>query len=334
MPLTLGDLMNPPSTLPGRVNLCPGSSKFIDLVNRATMMLLEHGSWWGTEQPAFFRVYDSCITMPAVVASINGLRGCNGKIPIETEWYRLSTPTSWDDCFWDSSLRFEFFDLVCTFYQGSSNGKIRVYPKSTEDVGKKIVFQGYDSAGNLVRTRQDGLYKDGEQLVIASPFVESATTFRGAPTGVVKQETADALLIYQVVSGVLSQIAKYEYWETTPQYQRFRINNFCDLSRQQCCPGMVEARCKLQFIPAKYADDIILIGNRQAMEFAVQAVKAYDDRHYGEGDVLMFGDPKNKRTGAIPLLNQELRTHTGDRTTTRVVTRDQITINRKMVGFI
>jgi len=127
----------------------------------------------------------------------------------------------------------------------------------------------------------------------------------------------------------------YHYWETRPSYQRWKIVGYDQLSQAECCPqNQITARVKLQFVPVKYDDDLFLIQNRQAMEYAVQAMKAIDDGNNALADVLLYGSKDNLRIGAIPLLEQELRSNGGDRFTGNVKIVGNRATRRVMTGFI
>lgn len=338
MPITYGDLRNPPSTLANKCNLCPTAPEFADLVNRAHLTLLEHGSWWGTEQEADFVIRDACITLPGVVAALEGLRACNEPVRIENGWYKF-LPGFNPQRNYDCGMWWEYKDQVCTFMQWGDVKTLRSYPLVPSDVGRKIKYLGYDRSGKWVRTRQDGLYQDGEQVTLASPYVDTVTQFLGSPVAVIKDETDDIIRTFSYTPGddsTLQPVAQYNWWETRPTFQRFRIHGYRQMSNANgCCPSYtVTAKVKLAYIPVQYDDDLLLIQNRQAMEYAVQAMKAIDDGNLQQADVLLNGDGKNLRLGAIPLLQQELRTHTADRFAGNVRVSGLQHFRRKMLGFV
>lgn len=334
--ITFGDLKNSPSTLPAKVNLCPTDPRFADLCNRAHSLLLDHGSWWGTEMEANLAVLDSCIVMPGCVQTILGLRGCERPIALENEWYRLTpgfNPQAWLGC---ESLWWEYRDNVPSFALLTRASILRVFANSARDYNRHIKFIGYDKNGVWVRTLQNGVLQDGEVVTLATPFADTTTEW-GSVTAVIKDETEDAVRVFSHPFGddTLTPFGLYHYWETRPSYQRWKIVGYSQLEQVNCCPKQqVTARVKLQFIPVKYDDDLFLIQNRQAMEYAVQALKAIDDGNNAMADALLYGSRENLRIGAIPLLEQELRSNGGDRFTGNVQIVGTRATRRQMVGFI
>lgn len=336
--ITFGDLKNPPSSLPAKVNLCATDPRFGDLCNRAHGVLLDHGSWWGTEMEANLAVLDACIVMPACVQTILGIRACDRPVSLENEWYRL-TPGFNPQRFaggCSGSMWWEYRDNVPSFELLTKASILRVFTNSARDYGKKIKFIGYDKNGVWVRTVQNGVMQDGEVVTLAAVFADTVTTWISV-TAIIKDETEDSVRVfsYTAADATLVPFGLYHYWETKPSYQRWKIVGYRQLSQPGCCPkNQIVARVKLQFIPVKYDDDLFLIQNRQAMEYAVQAMKAIDDGNNALADVLLYGSKDNLRIGAIPLLEQELRSNGGDRFTGNVQIVGTRTTRREMAGFI
>lgn len=314
--LSLGDLKN--SELPAQVNLCKDDPKFVRRVNRALEWLLYCGSFNGTTRLMHICVYDRCVVTPGCVANLEGVRGCHQALRIESNWYRMMNgynPHSWET----EQLWFEYYDNVPTFRQLHAARILRVFASDPSDYGKTIKFLGYDNNGIWVRTKQGGVMQDGEVVVMATPFTDTVIQFSSV-TAVLKAETDSVVRVFSHPFGddTLTPLGTYEYWETKPSYQRYRVNGNNNLDskvcKERCMPlNTVEAEIKLAFIPVKHDDDILPITNRIGMELAVMGVKALDDGDIARSDLLLYGDGQNKRMGAIPILNQEIRTNTGDR---------------------
>lgn len=285
-------------------------------------------------------VLDSCVVLPGCVQTLLGVRACGRPVALENEWYRL-TPGFNPQCWVDGSnsswnLWFEYRDNVPSFQQLSQATPVtlRVFTNSSRDYGKKIKFIGYDKNGVWVRTVQNSVMQDGEVVVLATPFADTVTSWASI-TAVIKDETEDSVRVFSDPNNTNRPFGLYHYWETRPSYQRWKIVGHRGLSENQCCPtNQVTARVKLQFIPVKYDDDLFLIQNRQAMEYAVQAMKAIDDGNNVLADALLYGDRNNLRIGAIPLLEQELRSNGGDRFTGNVQIPGTRAMRRVMCGFV
>jgi hypothetical protein len=286
---------------------------------------------------ANFVVCDSCIVMPGCVQTILGVRACNSPVALENEWFRLTpgfNPQAWNGC--SDRMWLEYRDNVPSFNMLTSRSILRAFTKSPRDVGKKIKFIGYDKNGTWVRTVQNSVMQDGEALILGDVFTDSLIEWLSV-TAVIKDETDEVVPVYSHSKGseVLRPFGLYQYWETRPSYQRWKIIGYRNLCQPGCCSSQqITARVKLQFIPVKYDDDLFLIQNRQAMEYAVQALKAIDDGNNALADTLLYGSRENLRIGAIPLLEQELRSNGGDRFTGNVQVPATRAMRRAMAGFI
>lgn len=319
-----------------RINLCPDSSEFILAVNRAIDWLLIHGNWWGTVVDAAFRVNSGCFTTPGVVASVEAIRACGCSRFVQNGWYSwLPGWQPWTDC--GSGASFESFGTLPTIETWEGSKILRSFASQPTDYGKTITFLGDDANGIWVRTqRTDGTFGDGEVVTLASPFVDTVTEF-STIASVVKDVTDGPVRVFgqEVASGTLTPVGVYEYWETTPNYQRYKVHGLNLLNAPRCCArNMIEAKVKLNFQKVQRDDDILRISNLPAMELALEALKAKDDGDLAKADLLMFGNGRNQRLGAIPLLQQELRTYTSDRFSGTVAVHGTAALSRVMRGFI
>lgn len=311
--ISFGDLKA--SELPGRVNLCPDDPRFAQRVNRALSWLFNCGSFQGTIKHVRICVYDRCFVTPPFVANVEGLRACQHALRIENDWYRMLpgfNPHHWDSV----ELYFEFMDYIPSIQALCSPVILRSFVSSSTDKGKTIKFLGYDNNKQWVRTKQNGLIRDGEVVTLDSPFADTITTWTSI-TAVSLPIRDGAVTVFSYPPGddsVLTPFGVYQHWETNPTYQRYRIHGQDQLQQPFCLSkGIVEAEVKLCHIPVSADDDILPISNQVALEMAVEGVKALDDGELARADALLFGDARNQRIGAIPLLNQQIRTETGDR---------------------
>lgn len=332
--LTLGSLKA--SELPALLNLCPDDQRFIRRVNRAIEWLLTCGSFWGTTRRIHICIDGGCIVLPGIVATLEGVRACHHPVRVENEWYRMLpgfNPESHDtDDMW-----FEYVDNVPSFRQLCAPRILRVFPSSSRDVGRKIKFLGWDKNKTWVRTVQGGIMQDGEIVILDLPFNDTLNEFTSI-TAVVKDETDQTVRVFSkpAVNDILTPFGIYEYWETIPTYQRFRIHGRRDrLEQPGCCPkNVIEAEVKLAYVPVKHDDDILAIGNRPGLELAVMGVKALDDGDTAKADVLLYGNGINQRIGAVPLLNNEIRTNSNDRFSSSVRVNGPCGFNTLMRGFV
>lgn len=325
-----------------RINLCPDDPRFLQAANRVMRWLLMHGGWSGTVRMAEFCVDQACITMPGCVASLEGVyNGCRA-VPIFNHWYQfLPYKTPPTHCC--SSLVFEAFDTIPTQTTLCEPAVLRVFPGHPNDIGKTITFYGSDVNKIWVRSDQAGEYLDGEKVTIASPFVDTVTIWSSI-SGVQKDLTNEQVRVFShpFGSSELTPLATYEYYETRPNYQRYRIPQYGQISRQDCSTNcgtkvgynVVTAMVKLDFIEIRKDNDFLTISNFPALELAFEALKAKDEGDLAKCDVLLYGNGRNERLGAIPMLNQELQTNTSGRFWGRVNLFGTAPLRRKFAGFI
>lgn len=334
MPIRFGILKNSP--LPSRVNYCPDDWRFADLVNRTLELLLSLGDFWETTREAIFCVSDECFVTPGCVATVEGVRACNRSIRIENQWYTF-LPTFNPDRWHETSLHFEYKDQVPTFAALCNPVILRTFATSSSDYSKTIKFLGYDKNKQWIRTRQGGIWQDGEVVTLVSPFADTVNEFTSV-TAVIKTESDDSFRVFSYPAGndsVLTPIGQYEFWETVPSYQRYSIRNFHKINDPHCCQkDLIEAQVKVDFIKVRHDDDLIPIGNRPAMELAVLAMNAMDNGDHQGADSLLFGSPTNKRLGAVPLLNHDIQTRTDGRLTANVRVHGTASFEKIMGGFI
>jgi len=333
------------SDLPRRVNLCADvghaqRAKFIQMLNDTIERVLNHGDFHGTTKIVRLCIDGNCFTTPRQVAAINAVRTC-ASIPIHNDWYQFLPfmGECWDRCV---TLGFTLQGLVPTFKEECHNGIIRTYLQNTGDAGKTVLYQGTDSNGKWIRTQVAGEWLDGEQVILADPYVDTLNTFNSI-TGVQKELTIDRVLVYKIVNGSPLHIATYEYDEVAPSYQRYRITGGGILTRNGCCDNTtptarcvrsVEALVKLAYAPVARDTDFLIIGNLGALRLAIMAMKAEQDGDWETANILWFGDQRNNRIGAIPMLNQELRTMQGDRVEVRSTPQGSARLSRVFGNFI
>ncbi len=241
---------------------------------------------------------------------------------------------------------------VASFSTTRVNGStMRLYPSSTTDIGKKVVLQGSDSNGQWVRTVIDGTVQDGEQVVLAVPFVDTVTMWGpGAPVAVVKEATSYQVRLYEVVSGVERLLGSYEPGETRPTYKQGWIPGFTrggcgcttgDTSRRTT----VQAIVSLQHVRLTQPGEWLVLQNPNAYKAAMVAVKAKEERDFGTFKFEFYGSQASgnnargvdrvvNQGGAIPLLRAELRKQTADRTNVYVYHDESNKFPATMMNFI
>lgn len=359
--LRYADIQN--SRIPAKVGVCSDSAELLAWTCAFETRAAAYGRWWGSTQLSEFCVTGdrcgACIVLPPQVAVIEAANLNGQSINVQGPWGTFDRPhLSWGQCGASGSCFSN--NLPCTDVQNFRCGcgcgcqgvpqmidmgmvasysvttdgqKIRVYPSQAVDVGKKVVIQGVDSNGVWVRTEfSDGVVQDGEELILALPFVESDTTWGpGAPYLAYKEVTTWRVLVFALDSGdedSLRQLADYGPTETNPTYRKVKLPsiNTCSCSGTSTLKAMVS----LQPGAITAAQDWLLFADAlPAYSDGILAEKYYENGDLALGDAYFFGTPKAPRNGrgvlrsaigmgALGFLESQLRKLTGDKTTVRM----------------
>lgn len=311
------------SSVPQAVNLAACDPRFTDLVNEAQSRLALAGKWWGTYRRIRICVTSGCVTWPEDVLNVEGLLACGEGIAIRNEWYEflqeMAAPDVRDVC-----AERELLDrgIVSQFRDFTGPSKVRLYAATADDAGKRVLLQGVDVNGNVIRTNDptDG-WVDGEYVTLVAPagYVESVSTFASPGlTGVQKPVTANRITAtaVNVSTGTETQVAIWSAGTTIPEYRRtFLVNmprkcnnsecttegNGCTPDDTSCSNVTVEAIVRLKFVPARADSDWLFIQNTGAIKDEMRAIQLED------ANQLQMAEGFHQR--AIRQLRQELEAY-------------------------
>ena len=297
------------SRIPQAVGIAACDSRFTQLVNDAQSRLAEMGKWWGTYRRMRICVTAGCVTWPREVKTIEAINLCGVGIPVQNDWYEFQTdvkaPATHDDHCESNQLLSR--GMVSQYRDFTGLSKVRLYATVASDAGKRVLVQGLDANGNVIRTLDvvSGDWVDGEYLTLVAPagFVESTNSF-AAPhlTGVQKPLTSGRITAtgVNVTSGVETQIAVWGPSEMFPQYRRTFLVNMPEVScANTCCQDqgdgclpadtscsnvVVEAIVRLDFVPAVVDSDWLFIGNLEALRHMMRAITLEDRELYQQAE--------------------------------------------------
>lgn len=261
--------------------------------------------------------------MPARYARIINMAVCRMGVRIQNEFYEvleagigLQPGTNCSD--WCGAVEgFERGVWPTQIDLTSTNQKLRVYYTDPSDIGKRLLIQGLDSSGNIIRSVDGSNHVIGEYLTLSTPFTDSIDVITQI-TGIQKDVTIGDVLLYQVdqTTGATVLLSRYLANETNPAYRRYFINRTpctccnvpCTCTPQTVVPGSVNvtALAKLEYFPVSQDTDNLIIGNIPALKEECMSIR------YSEMDVqnsLALTDNHHKR--AVRLLQQELDHYLG-----------------------
>lgn len=337
--LTYLDFQN--SSIPGNLGFCPTDARLLGYLNRFRERAMNHGRWWGTIVRARFCVNDGCITWPGIVANVERI-ALNGKpIPIRSEWSDFAVNlgevpvcgtcgntggrTRCGSC----SCLAATDHLTSPIFNDPKKPKyIRLYPSSSQDVGKRVLIQGYDQNRMPIRNEYSGTWVDGEYLTLALPFVDSVAQY-SAVTGVQKALTVLRVLAYQLDPTTSEELplATWGATETAPNYRRSFIP-FLGRRRNSnggCCETTVDAIVKLGYEPVRQDTDWLILDNMTALSHGCRGEAFFDENRSQEA--------REQIALAFAELNHQLRTMTGDRTSINVDLEGCATFRKQFAGF-
>lgn len=311
------------SSIPQAVNLAPCDPRFTDLVNEAQSRLALAGKWWGTYRRIRICVTSGCVTWPEDVLNVEGLLACGEGIAIRNEWYEFLQEVKAPDPK-DANAERELLDrgIFPQFRDFTGASKVRLYASVAADAGKRVLLQGLDVNGNVIRTNDptEG-WIDGEYVTLVAPagYAESVNTFAGPSlTGVQKDLTANRVTAtaVNVSTGLETQVAVWSAGTTVPEYRRtflVRMPRKCDESGcgtegngctpddASCSNVTIEALVRLKLVPARADSDWLFIQNLGAIKDEMRAIQLED------ANQLQLAEGFHQR--AIRQLRQELEAY-------------------------
>lgn len=260
----------------------PCGQEFLRYANGAVRQLMTRGDWFSTVVPMSGCVRDNIITWPRGVGTILALNVRGRPTTIQNKWYQF-TPMEQHhyreglEC--QQGIRDGVFrcrgnvvtetsGTSCVFNPIVADGmNLRFYISQPTDAGKKITVYGIDGNGQDIRSqRTDGTFQDGIEMIFKNPFVQSPFPIRHV-TRIVKDETDGVINGYQynAAGDFLVDLAQYQPNETNPEYITTRITGVRGGRNDGGCVEQIEALVKLEFVPFKFDNDIVQVGNESAI---------------------------------------------------------------------
>lgn len=302
MRTTLLDARN--SRIPAAIGCCPTDARFVALLNEAQQRLLVEGMWWGTLQRWKMSATDGTIALPSNIASIQAIAICGAPASLRDQIYEFldngfgirGTPvspssatgnTNAGSCCWNSYLspygcmnEAIFRGNFCTFYEVNTDGNaksINAVCDRASDVGKAVLFYGYDTNNNWIRTVQNGSVKDGEVIILAQGAGNSSAFNWSRITDIQPPTTLDGQWwLYERDTGTAATrlLGQYQHYDLRPAFARYFFPSIVAQTLQDGSVKQVnlEALVKMEFIPARNDTDYLLIGNLPALKEMVVAL--------------------------------------------------------------
>lgn len=343
MPATVLDAKN--SEIPILLGIVPSDPRLLRYLNNATQRLLDKGRWWQTYKRVNICQTGPCWVQPGEIDSLETLEFMGRNIPIQNGWWEAREdvpPPTFEQTL---CLRNRLLDRGTTPVgtQPVSPSKVKLYATNAADVGKKVLWQGLDNNGVIVRNSDGaGGFLNGELITLVGPPLGATSVAKfSVTTGVQKPATADRVIANWVdpVTSVETLAATYQWNDTAPAFRRFTLLKFPGSSTTAptttdvcpapptCATGSFAATfiAKLAFYPVRVDTDWLML-NIQAISDMCLSLFKKERGLEQEASIL--------EARAISTLRSELRTKTGDRTTVNVDVMGSAQLCKVMDGFI
>lgn len=292
MRISLQDALEEFASIPN-ANLCADDPRTTALVNRCQRRIIEKSRADLLHRRIVICVDNNCIVTPRGVVALTDAGVFQSPIPIRNGWYEFLPKD--DGIFVDqktdlnTEISLHFRQEVCTIRNVSVTGAtLKFYTDVQEAANSYVMVYGYDKYERKVRTDWDGdgEPEDGERIYIGNPgneFTGTTEWLAGGLLRVTKTATRGRVLVYQVHPTTLAEtlLAVYEDDEEKPSYKQYLLRGYSTCN--QCQPTTFTAMAKLEFIPAKYPDDELIVPSLEALRLMAEAVLKMDNNQFGEG---------------------------------------------------
>lgn len=224
--------------------------RWLSYLNETLERFVNNALWDRCVQRYRICTSSACVTWPRQFMGLEVIEVCNQPMAVRNQWFEFleNGPglASLKGCSpfatFDRGRGYAMFDDL------NVTSKIRLYPRFTSDIGKRVTIRGVDQNGQQVIT--GGGTTIGEVMTLKAPFVDSTTTWmRQVIREVIKEKTAGHVLAYSYDASLpvppsspgaldtpLTALADWEPTETLPDYRRSFIpylaqrRNRCNVS--------------------------------------------------------------------------------------------------------
>jgi hypothetical protein len=304
------------SRIPQALGISNTDPRLYGYINEAQERLLPKGKWWGTYARMRLCASDGCITMPPQVATVEAAAVCGCPVAIRSMMFEfLENGAGIRDGKWLGGTSFP--DHNCwpeVIYRGNypvftdiigTGNKLLFICDVAEDVGNQVLLLGIDDDGNIIRTKQNGVWSDGELVTLAqSPGTLTVNNFSRLDGVQFLDDSNGQSWLYSVNGSNQVMLGHYQHFERNPSYPRYL---FPSIKPRSSGYIPVDIIAKLDFIPVRNPNDYLIIGCIPALKEECQFIKKKENA-VSAADVqeaLAFEGQ------AVQLLDAELDHHLG-----------------------
>jgi len=278
---------------------CPNRGIVDDRINQAIRRLLPKADWDKTTTLFKVQTQNGCITLPRECETARVVNICGAPRELFHKAYEFMEAgpgefvSGWAGVdLKDMGDGFPTFFDIPTFDPDcleTPEGPYKIFAvsPSAQDLGKLVIVQGPTDLWHEVRTNgvpgeplPIAVWDQGQEGVLCDlPTPLTTNTFKSITGIQLPAGRVDYVSLYAVdpATNKMYFLSKYHPDETFPGYHRYKILGKC--CEDDIC---VTLRCKLRYIPASRADDVLLIQNLDALKFMVIAIREENARNLQE----------------------------------------------------
>lgn len=272
-------------------NLCVDDPRIDTLINRCQRRIIEKSRSDLLHRRIRICVSNKCIVTPRGIVTLTDAAIGTVPIPVRNGWYEfLPNQSGVDDgksnCV---PVGLHYRQEVCTIRNiPVTASTIKIYTEQEEAADSYVTIYGFDQYERKVRTDWDldGEPEDGERISIAGPatvFTGTVAWGGGGISNLVKSSTRGRVLVYSVDPTTTAEtlIGVYDDDETNPSYKEYLLRG--EQIPDDENPLTFTAMAKMEFIPAKNPDDVLIVPSLEAIRLMAEAVLKMDNNQFAEG---------------------------------------------------
>lgn len=259
------------------------------------------GTWKSMWRRIPLIVYDCRLTIPRGFETCRQIDSCGGPLPLYSQFSRFGGyGTPCDSVFSGCTAGLRLLDEGAQTFR-IPTGTFYLRAVATEVNADGLTFiGGYD--------QDEAELFDVVTLALTNGSTTTTQQYTRLPQ-IQKAVTNNAVSLYavDVTTGDATLIASYAPGETLPNYRQYSADGFGGDADSD--PVVVTAICKLGFVTALAANDIIVPGHIGALKLGLMSIQ-FEDKVDGTNAGLYMGpnfpNQTGKMSGAIDLLDAEL----------------------------
>lgn len=250
------------------------AANFVADLNQISYRLMNSDLWEGcTDEVLFASSSTNTFVLPRQFVSVLGYDRNSVPMPVFGQFHQyIEMGIGWQDPTEMTMAGLIADGMAVTQIEPTGTFTLRVKITNATDAGKVIRFYGEDENNQPIYTALTGT--PGINLTLVNPSVDTTQQF----TKVTGIQAPAAMLgrwtLWQVVSGVETQIGTYEPGEEFPQYRKYKKG-------VNLTPDVIRCFCRRQWVKVSAETDWVFPGCQSAYKFGFKALQLENANKFG-----------------------------------------------------